>query len=89
MMLDKQVVKQGLSVRATEALVRRLQSGSEQRKKVNTDAKDPDIQRLENELSEQIGNQVTINYSKKGKGTLQIAYNSLDELEGILSRLKE
>ena len=81
-----QVARQGLSVRATEALVRRIQSGSDER---NKPERDPDIQRLEIELSEKIGNQVSIKYSKKGKGTLQIAYNSLDELDGILSRFKE
>lgn len=82
------IIKQGLSVRVTEALVRRLQSGSKQQNNDSTD-KDPNIQRLEIELSEQIGNQVTIKYSKKGKGTLQITYNSLEELDGILSRFKE
>jgi ParB family chromosome partitioning protein len=84
--LARQVAKQGLSVRVTEAMVRKIQSGAGERNKVE---KDPDIQHLENELSEMIGNQVSIKYSKKGKGTLQIAYNSLDELDGILSRFKE
>jgi ParB family chromosome partitioning protein len=81
----QQVSRQGLSVRATEALARKEQTGSRQPKKSE---KDPNILRLETELSESIGNPVTITYSKRGKGNLQISYNSLEELDGILERLK-
>jgi len=49
---------------------------------------DPDILRLENELGERLGSEVKIKHTKKGKGTLQIAYNSLEELDGILSKIK-
>ena len=48
----------------------------------------PDITRLENELSEQLGASVNIRQSSPGKGRLEIHYSSLDELEGILSKIK-
>ena len=84
----QRVVKRGLSVRATESLVRRLQSAAAGKGKKSPQQRDPDIHRLENELSERLGSEVRIKYSKRGKGMLQIAYNSLEQLDGILSRIK-
>ena len=83
----RQVDKQGLSVRATENLVRKLQGGSKSKTK-KTEKIDPNIRQLQDELSEKLGAQVKINNGKGGKGTLQINYNSLDELDGILSHIK-
>jgi len=79
------IVKGGLSVRAAEKLVQlqtRLKSA------VSAPAKDPNIARLESELSESIGAAVTIKCSSRGKGTLAISYSNLDQLEGILERLR-
>ncbi|HIF51553.1 MAG TPA: ParB/RepB/Spo0J family partition protein [Thiotrichaceae bacterium] len=81
------VVKQGLSVRATESLVQQL-SGKDKQDKTKSKAKDPNISILENELSGRLGANVVINHQNSGKGKLQITYNSLDELEGILKRIK-
>ncbi|MBF8269133.1 MAG: Chromosome partitioning protein ParB [Gammaproteobacteria bacterium] len=81
------VVKQGLSVRTTEALVRRLQKAP-QKKQQAAKKRDPDIHRLEVDLSARLGASVTIKHGTKGKGTLQISYNSLDELDGILAHIK-
>ena len=50
--------------------------------------KDPDIQRLENDLTNQLGAKVRIKHKKTGAGTLSIKYSSTDELEGILSKIK-
>ncbi len=83
----KKVVKQGLSVRATESLVQQL-SSKNKKNKVKQKAKDPNISNLENDLSERLGANVIINHQNSGKGKLQINYNSLDELEGILKRIK-
>lgn len=81
------VVKQDLSVRATEHLVKQLSSKDTQRKPEQK-TKDPDISRLENDLSIRLGAKVAIKQQGKGKGSLQINYNSLDELEGILKHIK-
>jgi len=81
------IVKQGLSVRTTEALVRRLQKAP-LKKQQTAKKRDPDIHRLEVDLSARLGAGVVIKHGKKGKGILQISYNTLDELEGILSHIK-
>ena len=85
----RQVVKKGLSVRATERLVRRLLSdqAGKSTKKAET-SNNADIRRLELEVSEKLGAKVRIDHSQKGSGRLVINYNSLDELEGILNHIK-
>ena len=82
----RQIVKRGLSVRETEALVKRAQSGGNKNKK--TKSVDSNIKKLETELSERLGASVSIHPSSKGKGTLSIRYHSLDELDGIIKKIK-
>jgi ParB family chromosome partitioning protein len=79
------VVGRGLSVRQTESLVRRLiaSGGSDNPEK----AVDPDIKNLEENLAEKLGAKVLIQHTAKGKGRLVFKYNSLDELDGILSHI--
>lgn len=81
----RHVAAKGLSVRETEQLVRRLQSAPV---KKPVHSKDPNVQRLEQELSERLGAGVDIRYGSGGKGQLVIHYNSLEELDGILEHLK-
>ncbi len=79
----KQVVRKGLSVRQTEAMVRRMQrpeTGALRRE-------DPDTRRLERELAEKLGAEVQIRHTAKGKGRMVIRYASLEELDGILRRI--
>ncbi|MEM9384104.1 MAG: ParB/RepB/Spo0J family partition protein [Pseudomonadota bacterium] len=86
-----QVVEGRLSVRQAEQLVRQVQkaaAAAEAGAKANEHEGDRDIARLEEELSEQLGAAVKIRHSAKGRGSLSIAYNSLDELEGILDHIK-
>lgn len=84
-MVNKVVVG-GLSVRATEAMVKRaLKSGEE---KKNTLVKDPDVERLEQDISEKLGAKVKISHSSKGDGKIVIQFSSLDELEGVLGHFK-
>lgn len=83
----KRVVKGGLSVRATEALVRRTLSAKSRQRPVPAST-DPDIRRLETQLSEKLGAGVSIKHKKSGKGTVEIRYSSLDQLDGILSRIR-
>ena len=84
----QQIVKSGLSVRGAEALARRLQKAKTVLKP-GQNRVDPDVRLLETELSEQLGAAVTIQQRKQGKGTLRIAYSSLDQLDGILARLRK
>ncbi len=83
----KQVAARGLSVRETEQLVRRLAAGGRKPGKTAT-PRDPDVQRLEEDLASRLGASVSIQSDVKGKGKLTVHYNSLDELEGILAHIK-
>jgi len=80
------VAKKSLSVRETEALVRRMQrppaaSGEP------AQASDPNVRRLEQDLAEKLGAKVLIQHSRGGRGKLVVSYNSLDELDGILAHI--
>jgi ParB family chromosome partitioning protein len=81
------VVQKKMSVRETEALVRRLQTGPQSLKE-ETRRTDPNIAKLENDLAEKLGAKVRFQHSSSGKGKLVISYHSLDELDGILARIK-
>lgn len=82
----KTVVSKQLSVRQTEALVRKMLDDDGQEK--TAPKVDPDIKHLEHKLSDQLGSSVTIQHGSKGKGKLVISYGSTQELEGILSHIK-
>jgi len=83
------VAKKSLSVRDTEALVRRIinpkaaDSADSAEKPV-----DPDIRRLETEIAEKLGAKVAFQHAASGKGKLIVSYNSVDELEGILAHIQ-
>lgn len=81
----KDVARKGLSVRETEALIRKISSPS---KKSKSTRKDPDILKLEERLMECLGAPVNIRQKGKGKGCLEITYTSLDVLDGILSKIE-
>ncbi len=81
----KQVAARGLSVRATEKLVKNWLSGD---RKKTPPRPDPDIRRLEDELAGRLAARVQLRHGRGGKGRLVIEYNSTDELEGILAHIK-
>ena len=81
------VIQQRLYVRQTEQLVRRYLSGKRKEKR-KTAPKDADLRQLEEELSQQLA--ATVSLEQRGQGgRVIIEYNSLDELEGILERLRK
>ncbi len=84
----QQVVDRGLSVRDTENLVRRLLERRPAGRKKSRPGTDPDIRALQQKLSEKLGAKVRINHNRRGKGRLIIDYSSLDELDGILARIR-
>jgi ParB family chromosome partitioning protein len=81
------VVARGLSVRQTEALVRRLQQGKGPGSSSEV-VRDADTAHLERELSEKVGAPVSISCNAKGRGRLVIRYGSLEELDGILGHIR-
>lgn len=82
----KTVIGKGMSVRQTEALVRRLQKKPEH--KPGKKGLDPDIRQLQDGLSEKLGAEVLIQHTAKGKGKVILKYGSLDQLDGILNHIK-
>jgi len=82
----RHVIDKGLSVRETERLVKT--EASPKAKPTTSQGLDPDTRRLQDELSERLGAKVQFQTSRGGKGKLIIAYNSLDELDGILNHIK-
>jgi ParB family chromosome partitioning protein len=80
------VVGKGLSVRQTEALVRGLLARKDAPRE-EAPRLDPNIRQLQDDLSQKIGARVQIQHGAKGKGKLVLTYNSLDELDGILSHI--
>lgn len=82
----RQVATLGLSVRETEALVKRMKDGGGAKKP--KPKPDPDIQRLEQELTETLCAPVAVRHSASGKGQVTIKYTSLDELDGLLERFR-
>jgi ParB family chromosome partitioning protein len=83
----REVAAKGYSVRETEQLVRRLSAGPAKAKK-STNALDPDIKRLQGELTEKLAAKVVFQHGAKGSGKLVIHYHSIDELDGILERIQ-
>jgi len=82
------VAKKGLSVRETEALVRKLATRGEPPGGSAPPRRDPDVARLERDLTDRLGARVQLQQGAKGRGRLVIAYNSLDELDGILAHIQ-
>ena len=81
----RMVVIKGLSVRETEALVQRMA----QDHPPQADQKiDPDISRLQEEVSNRIGSPVAIRHGKRGNGKVTIDYASLEDLDRLLALLR-
>jgi len=86
----KEVIKQGLSVRETEKLVKKTLGNNDENTPAEKAVKkiDPNVMRLQESLGEKLGAEVVIQQSsKKGKGRLVINYNTLDELDGIIDHI--
>ena len=83
------VVARGLSVRQTEALVRKLLEQGQNPEPGKAEPRlDPNIRSLQDDLSQRLGTRVEIRHGAAGKGKLVLSYSSLDELDGILSHIK-
>ena len=84
----REVAASSMTVRQTEILVKKMQMGTTEKVAAKPYAVDPDIIRLQEDLSEKIGAAVLIQHGVKCSGLLTVKYNSVDELEGILSHIK-
>jgi len=86
--LAKIIVKKNLSVRQTEFLVKKEQvfPGS---KKIRTNNKDANIKSLESDLELLMGIKVDIKNKKSNSGEIKFSYKNLDQLNKIISVLKD
>ena len=83
-MMCQKIVNQKLTVREVEKEV----SEGTTKKPSPKQSKDHDIQRLENELSDRFGTNISISHKQSGKGSINFKYSNLDELERIIAKLK-
>jgi ParB family chromosome partitioning protein len=83
-MMCQKIVNQKLTVREVEKEV----SEGSTKKTSPKQSKDHDIQRLENELSDRFGTNISISHKQSGKGSINFKYSNLDELERIIAQLK-
>lgn|SRR5690348_10411760 len=87
--LAKQAAERGWSVRELEEAARRAQTEPKGKAKAKSaPARDADIVALERELAEKLAAKVSVQHGRGGRGKLVIAYHSLDELEGILEKIR-
>jgi ParB family transcriptional regulator, chromosome partitioning protein len=82
------VAKKGISVRETEALVRRMQRPVGAGRAHDDRPTDPNVDKLAQDVAEKLGASVAIQHAASGRGKLVISYNSLDELDGILAHIQ-
>ncbi len=83
----RNVVAKGLSVRQTEALVRKIIADRDKPPK-QAPKLDPNVRQLQDQLAQKLGAPVQIRHTASGKGKLVLSYSSLDELDGILKHIK-
>jgi len=86
--LAKQAAEHGWSVRELEAAARRAQATPAGKAGKTAPKRDANIESLERELAEKLATKVSIQHARGGRGKLVITYHSLDELDGILERIR-
>lgn len=82
--IAKRIVAEGLSVRATEALVKKHASGDLEKPKKAAPVKDADTAALEGDLSANLGMKVQIDHKAGGEsGKITISYKDMDQLDEL------
>ncbi|MBW7901874.1 MAG: ParB/RepB/Spo0J family partition protein [Rhodocyclaceae bacterium] len=83
--LAQRIAQKGLSVREAERLVQREMAPPSEKLPPKPDR---DLLRLQEELADALGATVAIKANRKGAGRLSIEFSDLDQLEGLLNRLR-
>jgi ParB family chromosome partitioning protein len=84
--LAHQIVHKSLSVRDAERLAKTTSAPPKSKKAALSN--NADVRRLETDLSDKLGTNVTIKLDKKNNGTVTIAFMGFEHLDGILQRTK-
>lgn len=79
------IVREGMTVRAAERLVKEIQAAPRSHK---PKVVDNDTLRLQEDLTARLGAKVLIDHKENGAGKLIIAYSTLEELDGILGQIR-
>lgn len=82
----QRIVQKGLTVREVERLVQQILNPP---KKTAPAAVDRDLLRLQEEISDAVGASVAIRSNRKGSGRVTIEFGNLEQLDGILGRLRQ
>jgi ParB family chromosome partitioning protein len=82
-----EIKKNGLSVRQTEDLVRKLYTGNTPKATAKPSMPDA-YKKIEDKIASEYGTKVKLTHNKKGYGSIQFDYYSLEELNGLLEKLK-
>src|SRR5690606_20469971 len=86
--IHKEILKKGLSVRKVEELVRELQSDSKAPEKKRTNPKSFQYKKIEDDLATKFSTRVKLSVlANKDKGSIEIPFNSEDDLNRILELL--
>lgn len=85
----KKLVKDGLSVRQTEALVRDMKNPSQTIKKAPATVEHPEVKKIKDRLSYVLGSKVEINRTARGKGKIVIHFNSDDQFNNIVDQIDD
>jgi ParB family chromosome partitioning protein len=87
--LARKAAEHGWSVRELEEAARAAQATPQGKaRKPAPGKRDPNVEALERELAEKLAAKVSIQHGRGGRGRLVISYHSLDELDGILERIR-
>ena len=86
--LANEIIAKRMSVRDAEKLVVRSTTGQDGAKTSGTREKSRDLVRLEEELSDALATSVSIKANARNKGELIIAFSNLDQLDGVIARLR-
>jgi ParB family chromosome partitioning protein len=86
--LAREAAEKGWSVRELEEAARRADAAPGAKGGRPTRTADPNIAALERDLGEKLATRVSVAHARNGRGKLVIHYHSLDELEGILGRIR-
>ena len=87
--LAKEIRRRGLNVRQTEDLSRKTKPAENKKMTAAAARPDPNISALEHDLAEAIGLKVTVQAKSSGKGTMTIHFDSPEQLDDVIARLKD
>ncbi len=82
-----EVCGKSLSVRQTEALVRKYKERESIKAKPAQVTNDADVSSLEREIGDHLGAKTIIKQKPKGAGELIVQYSTLEEFEGVIEKM--